>query len=130
MINTKCIDLSKEDFSVVINKFEKKRNLYKKFNPCLVIQILNQDKAEDILNNIIFHELNKTEYQHLKWVLISDKDYECDTNDIFKTKKLAISNWENYIKEKTSTIDIVIRKGNYYKEFDIPRTIMILKIEK
>lgn len=128
----KDVELSEEeDISVAINKFEEIKEQYRNLlgvNPCLIIQISNQDKADEELNNIIFPELNKAEHQDLKWMLIVDKDDKCDTNDTFKAKKLPVSKWKDYAKENSSTIDIIIFKMVISEGWDIPRACMLFQI--
>lgn len=128
----KYVELSEEeDISVAINKFEEVKEQYRNLlgvNPCLIIQISNQDKADEELNNIIFPELNKAEHQDLKWMLIVDKDDKCDTNDTFKAKKLPVSKWKDYAKENSSTIDIIIFKMVISEGWDIPRACMLFQI--
>ena len=120
-----------EDVGVAINKFEEIKEQYRNLlgvNPCLIIQISNQDKADYELNNIIFPELNKAEHQDLKWMLIVDKDDKCDTNDTFKAKKLPVSKWKDYAKENSSTIDIIIFKMVISEGWDIPRACMLFQM--
>lgn len=128
----KYVELSDdEDISTAVNKFEEIKDQYRNLlgvNPCLIIQISNQDKAEEELNNIIFPELNKAEHQDLKWMLIVDKDDKCDTNDTFKAKKLPVSKWKDYAKENSSTIDIIIFKMVISEGWDIPRACMLFQI--
>lgn len=128
----KYVELSEdEDISVAINKFEEIKEQYRNLlgvNPCLIIQISNQDKADEELNNIIFPELSKAEHQDLKWMLIVDKDDKCDTNDTFKAKKLPVSKWKDYAKENSSTIDIIIFKMVISEGWDIPRACMLFQI--
>lgn len=128
----KHVELSEEeDISVAINKFEEIKEQYRNLlgvNPCLIIQISNQDKADEELNNIIFSELNKAEHQDLKWMLIVDKEDKCDTNDTFKAKKLPVSKWKDYARENSSTIDIIIFKMVISEGWDIPRACMLFQI--
>ena len=95
-------------------------------NPCLIIQISNKDKAEEELRNTIFPVLNKDEHQDLKWMLIVDKDKDCDTNDLLK--KLPVRRWKSYAKEPLSTIDIIIFKMTISEGWDIPRACMLYQI--
>lgn len=128
----KYVELSEEeDIGIAINKFEEIKEQYRNLlgvNPCLIIQISNQNKADEELNNIIFPELNKAEHQDLKWMLIVDKDDKCDTNDTFKAKKLPVSKWKDYAKENSSTIDIIIFKMVISEGWDIPRACMLFQI--
>ena len=128
----KYVELSdEENIDVAINKFEEIKEQYRNLlgvNPCLIIQISNQDKADEELNNVIFPELNKAEHQDLKWMLIVDKDDKCDTNDTFRAKKLPVSKWKDYAKENSSTIDIIIFKMVISEGWDIPRACMLFQI--
>ena len=132
-VNSKCIELIDEDFAISIKKFNRMRNQYKKSNditPCLIIQLTGNAYTDEYLNNIVFHELNKKEYQNLKWVLISDIDEKWDTNDLLDIKKLPLSKWKDYIENDSSSIDVVIFEGTSYKNWNIARTVMTFKGEK
>lgn len=121
------INTSKE-LKNVIEKYEEVKEQYSNLgiNPCLIIQISNKDKADNELNNIIKPILNSK--PNLKWMLIvSDKD-EYDTNDIMKIKKLPKEKWGDYVKENTSSIDIIIFKMVITEGFDIPRACMLYQI--
>jgi type III restriction enzyme len=129
----KRIELGSEENTVAdaINKFEEVKASYRDLlgvNPCLIIQISNKDKADEELNNIILPELNKVEHQDLKWMLIVNKNSECDTNDVFKAKKLPVSRWKEYAKENTSGIDIIIFKMVISEGWDIPRACMLYQM--
>lgn len=131
--SNECIELIGKDFGTSIKKFKRMRNQYKKSNgisPCFVIQLSENDNTDDYLNNVVFHELNKKEYQNLKWVLISDIDEKWDTNDLLDIKKLPLSKWKDYIENDSSSIDVVIFKGTSYKDWNISRTVMIFKGKK
>ena len=129
----KHIELGSEDETVAdaLSKFEEIKDSYRNMlgvNPCLIIQISNKDKADYELNNVIFPELNKAEHQDLKWMLIVDNDKKCDTNDVFKAKKLPVNKWKDYAKENTSTIDIIIFKMVISEGWDIPRACMLYQV--
>jgi len=114
-----------------INKFEEIKDSYRNLlgvNPCLIIQISNKDKADYELNNVIFPELNKPEHNDLKWMLIVDKDKDCDTNDVFKAKKMPVNKWKDYAKSNTSTIDVIIFKMVISEGWDIPRACMLYQV--
>jgi len=113
-----------------INKFEEIKGQYRNLlgvNPCLIIQISNRDKADEELQEI-YAELNKTEHNDLKWMLIVNNEKECDTNDIFKAKKLPVNKWKDYAKENLSTIDIIIFKMVITEGWDIPRACMLYQM--
>lgn len=121
----------KDSVADAINKFKNVKNDYINLlgiTPCLIIQISNKDKADYELNNIIFPELNNTKNQDLKWMLIVDKEKECDTNDVFKAKKLPVTKWKDHVKESTSTIDIIIFKMVISEGWDIPRACMLYQV--
>lgn len=114
-----------------INRFEEVKENYRNLlgvNPCLIIQISNGEQGTYELNNLIFPELSKAEHQDLKWMLIVDKDADCDTNDVFKAKKLPVSRWKDYAKENTSGIDIIIFKMVISEGWDIPRACMLYQV--
>ena len=114
-----------------INKFKEIKESYRNLlgvNPCLIIQISNKEQGSYELNNLVFPELRKVEHQDLKWMLIVDKDADCDTNDFFKAKKLPVSKWKDYAKENTSGIDIIIFKMVISEGWDIPRACMLYQV--
>ena len=112
-----------------INKLQEIKKEYRNLlevNPCLIIQISNKEKADEELKNKIFPTLEK--YQDLKWMLIVDKNSDCDTNDFFKIKKLPVSKWKDYAKDNLSTIDIIIFKMVISEGWDIPRACMLYQV--
>ncbi|MCL2085582.1 DEAD/DEAH box helicase family protein [Candidatus Saccharibacteria bacterium] len=128
----KDIELTEEDVPVAnaISKFEEIKVQYRNLlgvNPCLIIQISNKDKADEELAEI-HAELNKAEHTDLKWMLIVNDDKQCDTNDVFKAKKMAVSKWKDYAKENSSTIDIIIFKMVITEGWDIPRACMLYQM--
>lgn len=130
----KHIEMGDENETVAdaICKFEEIKDNYRNMlgvNPCLIIQISNKDKADYEINNLIMPELNKAEHQDLKWMLIVDNDKNCNTNDVFKAKKLPVDKWKDYAKENTSTIDIIIFKMVISEGWDIPRACMLFQIK-
>lgn len=113
-----------------INKFEEIKPQYIQeigVNPCLIIQISNKEKAQEEWQNIVKPALNN--HQALKWMLIVDKDKDCDTNDDIK-KKLPVNKWKNYAKGSSSTIDIIIFKMVISEGWDIPRACMLCQVRK
>lgn len=111
-----------------LRKFEGIKGQYRNLlgvNPCLIIQISNKNKAETEWL-AIERILNKTEFQHLKWMSIMDKKDKCKTND--KVGKLPLESWKDYAKEKRSTIDIIIFKMVISEGWDIPRACMLYQI--
>ncbi len=132
----KKVDLceDKVDISVAINKFEEIKEKYRNLlgvNPCLIVQISNKDKAEEELSKI-FDVLNKPEHQSLKWMTIMQKSKKgkesnegSDTNDDCKHKGLPVSRWRDYVKESSSTVDIIIFKMVISEGWDIPRACML-----
>lgn len=129
----KHIELGEDEETVAdaIRKFEEIKDSYRNLlsvNPCLIIQISNKEKADYELNNVIFPELNKVEHQDLKWMLIVDDPKKCDTNDVFKAKKMPVDKWKDYAKENTSTIDVIIFKMVISEGWDIPRACMLYQV--
>ena len=92
-------------------------------NPCLIIQISNKSKADEELENEILPALN--ENPELKWMLIVNDSKECDTNDVFKAKKLKVERWKDYAKGNLSGIDVIIFKLVISEGWDIPRACML-----
>ena len=92
-----------------IAKFKEIKTSYRNLlsvNPCLIIQISNKNKANEEIENQIMPALN--ENPELKWMLIVNDPKECNTNDVFKAKKLPVSQWKDYAKGNLSGIDIII----------------------
>lgn len=109
-----------------LDKFEKIRTNYinlLEVNPCFIIQISNKDKAEEELKNNIMPALEN--HQDLKWVYINDKGGETNDNGL---KKLPVSKWKDYMKEKSSTISVIIFKMVISEGWDIPRACMLFQI--
>ncbi|GHV12748.1 hypothetical protein AGMMS49938_05930 [Fibrobacterales bacterium] len=122
-------DDTDETLEDAVNKFESIKKQYRNLlgvNPCLIIQISNKDKAEDEWNNAIKPILDKK--PDLKWMMIVDKDKDCDTNDAFKAKKLPVAKWKNYAKENLASIDIIIFKMVITEGWDIPRACMLYQL--
>ena len=61
----------------------------------------------------------------LKWMLIVNDAKECDTNDVFKAKKLPVDKWKDYAKGNLSTIDVIVFKLVISEGWDIPRACML-----
>ena len=118
------------DVSDAIKKFEEIKEDYRNklgVNPCLIIQISNKDKANEDLA-CIHSVLNQKQYKDLKWMLIVDKEKDCDTNDVFKAKKIPVSKWRDYARNNESTIDIIIFKMVITEGWDIPRACMLYQM--
>lgn len=109
-----------------LEKFENIRKDYinlLEVNPCFIIQISNKDKAEEELKNNIMPALEN--HQDLKWVYINDKGGETNDSGL---KKLPVSKWKDYMKEKGSTISVIIFKMVISEGWDIPRACMLYQI--
>ncbi|MDR3327004.1 MAG: DEAD/DEAH box helicase family protein, partial [Prevotellaceae bacterium] len=122
-------DETDETVEDAVNKFESIKEQYRNLldvNPCLIVQISNKDKAEEEWNNTILPVLNKK--PELKWMMIVDKEKDCDTNDVFKAKKQPVSKWKNYAKENLASIDIIIFKMVITEGWDIPRACMLYQL--
>ena len=114
-----------------IEKYESIKESYRNLlgvNPCLIIQISNKDKADFEWKNTILPELNKSEHQDLKWMLIVDDPKKCETNDVFKAKKIPVAKWKDYAKDNAAAIDIIIFKMVISEGWDIPRACMLYQI--
>ena len=115
--------------SDAIAKFEEVKEDYRNLlgvNPCLIIQISNKDKADEELQNQIMPALNAK--PEIKWMLIVDSDKHCDTNDVFRAKKLPVTKWKDYAKSNTATIDVIIFKMVITEGWDIPRACMLYQV--
>ncbi len=118
-----------DDVEAAVNKFIEIKEDYinkLKVNPCLIIQISNKDKAEEEWTKIkrIVNEPSK----NLKWMYIVDDSAGkgSDTND--DVKKLPVSKWKDYVKNKESLVDIIIFKMVITEGWDIPRACMLYQV--
>ena len=112
-----------------IAKFQEVKEDYRNYlgvNPCLIIQISNKHKADEELKNVIMPALNAV--PDMKWMLIVDKDKECNTNDVFKAKRLPVARWKQYAKSNTATVDVIIFKMVITEGWDIPRACMLYQV--
>lgn len=112
-----------EDALVQFEKIKKQYRNLLGVNPCLIIQISNKNLADEELHNEILPAINK--HPDLKWMLIVNDPKECDTNDVFKAKKLPVSEWKNYARGNLSNIDVIIFKLVISEGWDIPRACML-----
>lgn len=111
-----------------IDKFIEIRRDYNNLlqtHPCLIIQISNKDKAQEEWERQVRPAIDK--HQELKWMLIVNKDKDCDTNDDVK-RRLPVSRWKDYAKGKDSTIDIIVFKMVISEGWDIPRACMLYQV--
>ena len=111
-----------------IDKFLEIRRDYNNLlqtHPCLIIQISNRDKAQTEWERRVKPAIDK--HQELKWMLIVNKDKDCDTNDDVK-RRLPVSRWKDYTKGKDSTIDVIVFKMVISEGWDIPRACMLYQV--
>lgn len=111
-----------------IDKFLEIRRDYNNLlqtHPCLIIQISNRDKAQTEWERRVKPAIDK--HQELKWMLIVNKDKDCDTNDDVK-RRLPVSRWKDYAKGKDSTIDVIVFKMVISEGWDIPRACMLYQV--
>lgn len=111
-----------------IDKFLEIRRDYNNLlqtHPCLIIQISNKDKAQEEWERQVRPAIDK--HQELKWMLIVNKDKDCDTNDDVK-RRLPVSRWKDYAKGKDSTIDVIVFKMVISEGWDIPRACMLYQV--
>ena len=111
-----------------IDKFLEIRRDYNNLlqtHPCLIIQISNKDKAQEEWERKVKPAIDK--HQELKWMLIVNKEKDCDTNDDVK-RKLPVSRWKDYAKDRNSTIDIIVFKMVISEGWDIPRACMLYQV--
>ena len=111
-----------------IDKFLEIRRDYNNLlqtHPCLIIQISNKDKAQTEWERRVKPAIDK--HQELKWMLIVNKDKDCDTNDDVK-RRLPVSRWKDYTKGKDSTIDVIVFKMVISEGWDIPRACMLYQV--
>lgn len=120
------------DIEDALNKLEEIKEDYTNLlgvNPCLIIQISNENKAVDELSNQVLSALNK--HPNLKWMVLVGNNKgknvtSCDTND--KVKKLPVARWKDYAKDNMSTIDVIIFKMVISEGWDIPRACMLCQV--
>lgn len=96
-------------------------------NPCLIIQISNENKANIEWEQTIKPAIDK--HQNLKWMYIVGNKALCDTNDDVK-RRLPVERWRDYAKEPLSTIDIIIFKMTISEGWDIPRACMLCQVRE
>lgn len=94
-------------------------------HPCLIIQISNKEKAQEEWEQKVKPAIAK--HQELKWMLILDKETECDTNDDVK-RRLPVKRWKDYARGRLSTIDIIVFKMVISEGWDIPRACMLYQV--
>ena len=117
-----------DEVSDAIALFEKVKEDYRNLlgvNPCLIIQISNKDKADEELKNKIMPTL-KNAKSGIKYMLIVDKEKECDTND--DLIKLPVAKWKDYAKSNMAAIDVIIFKMVITEGWDIPRACMLYQV--
>ncbi|AVP49000.1 DEAD/DEAH box helicase [Williamsoniiplasma luminosum] len=109
-------------------KVKKEYNKILNINPCLLIQISNEEKGLQELGLILKKIENKKE--KLKWMYMASDIRDYDTNDI----AIKISNknkkrkWKEYAKSNESLVDIIISKMVITEGWDIPRACMLFQI--
>ena len=128
----KKVELGSEESTLneALDVFEKVQKDYVNelsVNPCFIIQISNKDKAEEEFQNTILPTLKDIKHQDLKWVYITGEDKSCKTNDS-GIQKLPVSKWKDYMKDKASTISVIIFKMVISEGWDIPRACMLYQI--
>ncbi|MEE0998064.1 MAG: DEAD/DEAH box helicase family protein [Treponemataceae bacterium] len=128
----KKVELGSEESTLneALDVFEKVQKDYVNelsVNPCFIIQISNKDKAEEEFQNTILPSLKDIKHQELKWVYITGEDKSCKTNDS-GIQKLPVSKWKDYMKNKSSTISVIIFKMVISEGWDIPRACMLYQI--
>lgn len=94
-------------------------------HPCLIIQISNSSKAQEEWEQVVKPAIDK--HPELKWMLIVNKEKECDTNDDVK-RRLPVRRWKDYARGKDSTIDIIVFKMVISEGWDIPRACMLYQV--
>lgn len=114
-----------EDLIEALEKFKELKKVYAKqgINPCFIVQISNEGKAENELEII----KKVVEERGLKWVCFVEKEKEYETNTrLDKVKNKAL--WQKYVKENGSFIDVVIFKMVITEGFDMPRACMLYQV--
>lgn len=117
-----------EHLDEAIKLLKKKKDEYKSLgiNPCMIIQVSNEDKVEYEWNNIIKKELDKPENNGLLYMYIVSDEKKCKTN--YKVGSMPVSRWKEYAKGNESGIDIIIFKMTYTEGVDIPRACILYQI--
>lgn len=116
------------DLTKALEKFKSLKKVYAKqgINPCCIVQISNEGKAEEELE--IVKEV--IEEKDLRWVCFveKEKDYESGGGNSRLEKVKNKSLWQNYVKEDSSFIDVVIFKMVITEGFDMPRACMLYQV--
>lgn len=123
-----CGDSAKgleEELGEALGEFKNLQGVYRRkgINPCCIIQISNENKAEQELTIIT----KAVEQAGLKWVCFVEKESGYSTNSaLAKRKNKAL--WQREVKENTSFIDVVIFKMVITEGYDIPRACMLYQV--
>ncbi len=114
-----------EELAEALEEFKELREVYEKqgINPCCIVQISNEGKAEEELEVV----KKVVEEMSLRWVCFveKEKDYETNTR-LGKVKNKAL--WHKYVKDNASFIDVVIFKMVITEGFDMPRACMLYQV--
>lgn len=103
----------------------KKKYLELNINPCFIIQISNKDEGEEQFQ-VIKQLLNSPVFSNLKWMSVAHEAKFNETNDdLMKGNK---ENWDKYVVQNESLIDIIIFKLKISEGWDIPRACMLFQI--
>lgn len=106
----------------------KKKYLELNINPCFIIQISNKDEGDNQFE-IIKRLLNSPAFSDLKWMSVAQKASLCDSNDsVMRNKHKWTQNWEKYVTQNESVIDVLIFKMMITEGWDIPRACMLFQI--
>lgn len=126
----KRLEWGEEDDTLdeALTEFEKTREGFRKvgINSAFIIQISNKEAAEEEIENIIRPAL--ANHPSLKWMLIVDNLKKCETNDELEKRGFPRARWKEYLKEDTSSIDVIIFKMVITEGYDAPRASMLFQI--
>ena len=119
-----------DSFDTALDKYEEIKEDYNNklgVNPCLIVQISNEDKGLKEIKEII-KKIEK--HPELKWMYIAGKGgvKQSLTNDRIAKTSLKIEKWRDYAKSNESTIHIIIFKMTISEGWDIPRACMLYQV--
>lgn len=114
-----------EELREALQEFKGLQRVYRKegIHPCCIIQISNENKAQQELPSII----KVVEQAGLNWVCFVDKEQGYSTNTVLAKKKNKAL-WQKEVKENASFVDVVIFKMVITEGYDIPRACMLYQV--
>ncbi|WP_338983945.1 DEAD/DEAH box helicase [Spiroplasma endosymbiont of Othius punctulatus] len=109
-------------------KLKKQYNNLLNINPCMIIQISNEDKGANEFKEI--KKIVNDPTKNLHWMYLADDVKKYETND--KIQKISNKNkkvkWKQYARRSDSLIDVIISKMVITEGWDIPRACVLFQV--